>query len=162
MRPSTLAPYFAVTFILTILVTSGPLIQGYSTGQDNSEAIAGGSADVKLVKPPSADEVSLEKGAYGSERYILRAPSVTVDVANVTGRPILTYKVEATELGFSRSEYTVLGPNKAGQHEITFSEETFAPSRVTNESYVVELHVKLRASGTRTLFSENVTVPVGR
>lgn len=160
MRPKTAAPYLAVVFILTVIIVTGPLFQEYQFGNAATGAIADGSANVTIIDAPTADGVSLTKGAFGSGRYILRAPSIVVDVSNVTGRPMLTYKVEATNLGFSRSAYIVLGPDKTGRHEITFKEETFAPARVTNDSYIVELSIVLRASGKRTLYSENVTVPV--
>lgn len=160
MRPSTLGPYLVIAFILTIVVLTGPLLQGLIQNHENNNPIAGGSADVTIVEPPTADGVSLKKGAYGSNRYILRAPPLVVDVANVSGRPMLTYKVEATYLGFSRSEIMFLSSDTTGRQKIKFSEKTFASSRVQNGSYVVELSVTLRASGERKLYSKNVTVPV--
>lgn len=159
MRPAVAMPYAVVIVIILAILLTGPLMVGPQSPDYADEPVGGGSADVTIISPP-ANGLSIQKSQFGGERYVLRAPSVTVDVANVTGRPMLTYKVQATNLGFSRSEILFLSPEVSGTQKITFSEETFAPSRVTKDSYQVELFVVLRASGEETLYYENVTVQV--
>lgn len=159
---SRLAPLVAVVFILSSVILFGPLVGLQSPDPPSERAgLANGSANVTILKqPPSSLE--LERGRYSSGQYVLRVPSAVVSVDSVSGQPLLTYKVQLTELGYAQSTIAELSPETDGRITLSPKPISIDAERVENDTYIAELSIILRASGKQILYRNNVTVHVAQ
>lgn len=158
-----MAPWLAALLIVAGLIATGPLVtgSGLAGSGESQKQLAVGGANVTLINTPYST-VLLEKGRFGSEEYTLRVPDATVNVDSVSGDPLLTYKIQMTELGYAKSSIHFLNPSSEGQLTLSIPPTSIDSERIQNDTYTAELSIVLRASGKQTLYQENVTVHVER
>lgn len=155
------------TVVLTILVASvlsGPLVAGVDftpTPDDAGPAPQTGNATVEVVSVP--ETASLEKGAFKSDApYTLLVPDATVRLSDVTGGPLLVYKIRIPELGYSRGTTHFLDSSMHGQRSIGVDQTTLQ-EEFSQDQYRGEILLLLRGDGAeRTIYHGNVTVEVQR
>lgn len=151
-----------VALLLAVTLLSGPLVGAVDLTPDREErefAPGAGTVEASVVSVPS--NATLDRGAYGSGAYYLRVPEATVDVAAVTGQPMLVYKLRIPELGYVRGTTHFLDESSTGRRTIALDEATLAPEEIDRDRYRGELLVLTRTdSGDRTISRTNVTVEV--
>mgnify|MGYP006298861161 CR=1 FL=1 len=149
----------AVVFLALLTGPAGPL----TVPADGSfgAGLATGNASVAGVEFP--DDPTLSGGRYEAGQFVLRVGDVAVRVSDVTGRPLLVYKLDVRGLEYTRSSLTVLEPGMEGSRAISLSRATLEGSSVTRDAYPGELKLVLRGDGPdRSVATRNVTVSVQR
>lgn len=151
-----------VVVVLTLL--TGPwvgLIAVPADGGLGGEGLATGNATLTDVEFPGDPTIST--GQYEAGQFVLRTGDVGVRVSNVTGRPLLSYKLEVEGLDYTRSSLIVLEPGMEGPRSIQLARATLPASAVDRDSYPGELRLILRGDGPdREIAATNVTVAVQR
>lgn len=146
---------------LATLLT-GPAIGFFDVRPANSftsDELGTGEASVTAVEFPG--NPTLSDGTGDSNQYVLRTGDVEVNVANVTGQPMLVYKLEIHGMGYTKSSLTVLDTGMSGPQAIQLSRATIHRETVTAETYPSELRLVFRGDGPdRVVGSTNVTVQV--
>jgi hypothetical protein len=125
-----------------------------------ADAYATGSVDETIIDTP--DTARLDRiEQNGTTQYRLLVPAATVGVANVTGRPALTYKLQIDAVGHTRATAHVLSPAQEGQFRVTLDPSEIAADRVRNDSYAGDLAIIVRSDrGPRFVHRSTVTVRV--
>jgi hypothetical protein len=164
MRTERVSVGLVVAAILVASLLSGPLVAGVdlsTTADDDGPAPETGNATVDLVDVPGT--ATLEKGSFGADApYALTVPDATVRLSNVTGGPLLVYKLRIPELGYTRGTTLFLDGSMAGQRSVTL-ERTTVEKDLQRDRYRGELLLLFRGDGPeRTLYRGNVTVEVRR
>jgi hypothetical protein len=99
--------------------------------------------------------------ANGTTQYRLLVPAATVNIANVSGRPGLTYKLQIDGLGHTRGTTHVLSTAQEGRFRAALNPSELATDRVQNDSYTGDLTIIVRSDrGTRFVHESTVTVRV--
>lgn len=151
-----------VSVVLVVTLLTGPavgLLTVSSPGTFGGSDLGTGNATISHVTFP--DDPTLQAGRYGTEGYVLRTGDVRVDIAHVTGRPMLIYKLEVEGISYTRSSLIVLEPGTTGTRSVQLSRDTLAASAVERDSYPGQLRLVLRGDGPdRVVAAENVTVTV--
>lgn len=147
-----------------VALAAGPYgadIRSLTTGEDR-DAYATGGMDATVLDTP--DTVRLDRYTEnGTVRYRLLVPPATVGVANVSGRPVLTYKLRIGGIGHTRGTAHVLSEAQEGEFRTTLDASTLAAERIENRSYSGDLTLVVRSDrGTRRIHEGNVTVRVDR
>jgi len=158
-RAVVLATAGAVVFLALLTGPAGPLTvpADGSFGAD----LATGNATVADVEFP--DDPTIASGQYEAGQFVLRVGDVAVRVSDVTGRPLLVYKLDVRGLDYTRSSLTVLEPGMEGRRTVPLSRATLEESAVERDTYAGELRLVLRGDGPdRTVATRNVTVVVQR
>jgi hypothetical protein len=121
---------------------------------------ATGAMDATILDTP--EEARLDRFTEnGTDRYRLLVPAAGVGVANVSGRPVVTYKLRIEGVGHTRGTAHVLSEAQEGRFRTTIEPSTLAADRVGNDSYVGELSLVVRSDrGARRIHRSNVTVRV--
>jgi hypothetical protein len=164
MDPARYLPVFATGLIVAVTLLSGPLVGGVDFTHDRTDETVGigtGSASVTSVSLPGT--VQFQQGRYGSGGYYVRVPDATVEFERIRGRPILSYKLEVEEMGYSRETSHFLSSDTPERLALSIEKDTLDPEEVEATEYSGRLRVSVRANGTdRVLASRNVTVRVDR
>lgn len=163
MDPERLAVVGAVATVFAVSVLSGPLVAGVdlSPTPDSGPPPQTGNATVEVLDTP--DTARLEKGSFGADApYTLTVPDATVRLSNVTGGPLLVYKLRIPELGYTRGTTLFLDSSSTGTRSVEL-EQTTVDKDLSEDRYRGELLLLLRGDGPqRTLSRGNVTVEVVR
>lgn len=151
----------AVTVVIIVAVTlaTGPRV-GLLTVPDQraTDSLGEGNATVTVTSVP--ETLTLEYGRYGNDEYHLRVPDARVEVANLSGNPILNYNVAITNLT-SGSSLHFLGEKGEGPLGLSYASTAFDPERIEQERYDARLKLVLRTNGTeRLIYNESATVEV--
>jgi hypothetical protein len=147
-----------VGLLLGVTFASGPLV-GVSLTEPRSFAPGSGSVAASVAETP--ETATLERASHGGEVYYLRADPITVDVANVTGQPSLTYELAVSGLGHKSASVTFLDEGEEGTLRLAFDPSTLEADRVEAEQYDGVLRViATDDAGRRVLAETNVTVEV--
>jgi hypothetical protein len=153
-------PYVAAAVILLGTLASGPLALADRPADQTTEVGAGSVTVSEVTLPESAD---LRQGRYGEDSFYLRVPDATIRFEGVAGRPVLTYKLEIPDLGYSRETAFFLGPDTGDRMELSLERDQIAPDRIENDSYAGTLRVVERAGNeSRVVAKRNITVEVRR
>lgn len=161
MNTERVVVYGVVGLIFATTLASGPLVGAIDLTTTESTSIGEGNATVGAVSLPTSGEIA--SGRYGSGQYYLRVPDATVDVVNVTGTPLLAYKVEIGEMGYSRTTTHFLSASNTGSYTLSIEQDSIDADKVENETYDGQLSVFLRSSESeRQLATRNITVGVSR
>jgi hypothetical protein len=164
MDPQRLAIAGVVATVIVVSLLSGPLVAGVDlspTPSDDGHPPQTGNATVEVLSTP--DTVRLEKGSFGSESpYTLVVPDATIRISNVTGGPLLIYKLRIPELGYSRGTTYFLDGSSAGTRSVGL-DKTTVNKDLWKDQYRGELLLLLRGDGPeQILYRDNVTVEVVR
>jgi hypothetical protein len=146
-----------------VALAAGPYgadIRSLATESDEQAAYATGGMDATVLEAP--ETVQLDRYTEnGTDRYRLVVPDAAVGVANVTGRPVLTYKLRIDGIGHTRGTAHVLSTAQEGTFRTSLEPSTLAADRITNDHYTGDLTLVVRSDqGTRRVHEANVTVEV--
>lgn len=162
MDTAGLAVAGTVTLVLAVAAVSGPLVPGVDFTRESAEQTAppgSGSVDARVLAVP--EDAALVKGDFGAGAYYLRVADATVDVASVTGQPLLVYKLRIPAMGYVRGTTHFLSPEMDGHMAVALEEDSLDPEKVEQSSYRGELLLLVRDDADeRLLYRENVTVAV--
>lgn len=139
--------------ILLAAVAVGPL------GVGGTQPAVEERAAVSLVSAPT-DEITLERGRFGTERYHVEAPPAVVSVSDVAGTPTLRYVIDIPQAWLTvTSRYGLAG--REGRLQLGASPETVSPDRIDQGRYDATVAIWVR-TGTRerALLQRRVTVEV--
>jgi len=104
-----------------------------------------------------AERATLTAGRFGAGEYTLRVPDATVAITAVEGRPLLVYRLEIDERGYTRSTTHFLSTESVGSYAASMSDDTFPPDTVNRTSYEGRLQVVVRANDTSRVVAERST-----
>lgn len=161
MDDARVAVYAAVALILGTALVSGPLVGAVDFTREREDTFApgSGSADVSVVSTP--ERARLDRGSFGSGAYNLRVPDATVQIAAVSGQPMLVYKIRIPDLGYTRGTAHFLDSSSEGRMTVSIEEDALDPDDIDRDSYPGELVVLVRADGgDEVLYRGPVTVEV--
>lgn len=153
-----------VVVILATAVVAGPLVPGAnismdSRAEDRLHCGPNGSANVSVGDVP-VDGFSLDRQRFGVETYRLSIPEIPATVETFDGCPVVIYELEVPDLDYvTVSRYY---PTDHGGTSLTLSivGGTFEPDRIANDSYEATISVHVEGDERRTVYRQNVTVPV--
>jgi hypothetical protein len=152
-----------VAVVAVTAVLSGPLVGGVDLTPEPDEAPPPGSgvANVSVISIP--DRAAFVRNSMDRATYELQVPDATVRVANITGRPLLVYKIQVRELGHTRGTTLFLNSSMSGRRVLALEDGQFEKSRISQSHYNATITVLLRSdSGEQELRRENATVAVRR
>ncbi len=160
MNAESVAVYGVAVLIVATALASGPLVGGVDLTQSQATTGLGeGSATVANATLP--DDVTFEGGRFGTETYRLTVPSATVDLASVTGRPVLAYRVVVPALDHARVSSTILSPDSEGRFAVEFEGGTVDRERIDRERYDGRLELLVRSGAdSRTVATKRVAIEV--
>lgn len=164
MDRTRLAAILLLSACFGVALAAGPYgadIRSLATDdRAGTDAYATGSMEPTIVDTP--DTARLDRfQENGTTQYRLLVPAATVDIANVSGRPGLTYKLRIADIGHTRGTTHVLSDAQEGQFRATLEPSELAADRIQNDSYVGELTIITRSDrGTRFVHESTVTVRV--
>jgi hypothetical protein len=153
-------PALAAGVILVVSVLSGPLFGAVDLSPTESRAAPGdGSATVEVVSVP--DGGRLAPTGYTDAGYLLSLPAATVEVSNLSGNPMVVYKLRIREVGYVASTTHFLGGEHEGQQALTLEGAVLNRTSLPRESYRGELLVVKRTHEHETVLHRgNVTLRV--
>jgi hypothetical protein len=156
------APIMAVGVITLLTLSSGPVgVVDFTTEQDATAGLGEGRIVGGSVDMPST--AALQQGGYGSQSYYLQVPDAVLTVERVEGRPVVSYKVNIPELGYSRETAHFLSEGMGPRISLSVEKDTLRPSDVQQDEYAGELLVVSRIDHNSTVLERrNVTVEVRR
>lgn len=162
MDTSRLAVVSVVTAIVLLTVLTGPgvgLISVQESSPFDDPGILTGNATVTAVEFP--ENPTLSRSASG--QYVLRVGDAAVQLASVTGRPGVVYRIDVRYLAYSRTALTVLEPGSAGTRSLKLPKATLAATSIERDRYPARLRLIVRGDGpSREVAATNVTVAVKR
>jgi hypothetical protein len=156
------APLGAVGVILVLTLSSGPAgVVDFTTERDVTAGLGQGELVGSSVDVPS--RAALQQGGYGSQSYYLQVPDATLTVDRVAGRPVVSYKINIPELGYSRETAHFLSAEMGPHITLSVEKDTLRPDDVQQDEYDGELVVIERIDHNSTVLERrNVTVEVQR
>ena len=148
--------------ILVVSLFSGPLVGAVDLSPpDPLEAPGDGSADIDVVSVPV--EGRLDPAGYSDNKYVQSLPPATVEVSNLSGNPMVIYKLRVREVGYVASTTHFLDGEPEGQQTLTMEGAVLNRTSLPRETYRGELLVIKRVHERDTvLYRGNVTLRVGR
>lgn len=152
--------YGVIGIVLGTTLVSGPFVGAVDfTTAPERPSIGDGNATIGEVSLPASAEIT--EGRYGSGEYYLRVPDASVEVENVSGRPLLAYEISIPAIGYSRTTSHFISPSDTGSYALSLERDSMKRSMVENDSYSGTLRVFLRSNGTeQRLAARNITVEV--
>jgi hypothetical protein len=166
MDAATALPALAVLVVAVVSVVSGPVGPvDLTTASECSDDVFVGDGNATVTAESVPDEATLSKSAFGAAVWRLQVPPTRVGVADVQGRPTVSFRIHLHELGRTVGTTTVLSRCTTGTVELSLPRSTFEPDAVTEERYRGTVTVVYRgtadgASVERRLVRRNVTVTV--
>jgi len=149
-----------IVSILFVSLLSGPLVDVVDLSpKETTTTIGEGSAHIEFKSAPTGGQ--LTKTVYASTGYLLSIPPATLDVSNVSGRPMIVYKLRITELWYVAGTTHVLDEKTSGRYRLKFQDSVVNRTSLPDESYQAELLVIKRAHERDTVIHrDNVTLQV--
>ncbi|WP_372480586.1 hypothetical protein ACAH01_06245 [Halomicrobium sp. HM KBTZ05] len=145
-----------VGLVAVTTLVSGPLVGAVDLTSD-AETPAYGSGSVTVESASLPERATLTAGRFGAGEYTLRVPDATVAITAVEGRPLLVYRLEIDERGYTRSTTHFLSTESVGSYAASMSDDTFPPDTVNRTSYEGRLQVVVRANDTSRVVAERST-----
>jgi hypothetical protein len=153
-------PSVAAALILVVTLASGPLALADRPAEQSNQ-IGTGSVSISEVRLPAT--ATLRQGQFGEDSFYVQVPAATVLFDGIEGRPILTYKLEISDLGYTRESAFFLGPDTGDRMQLSLERDELAPDDVQNDSYAGTLRVVDRTGEeSRVVAERNITVEVRR
>jgi len=149
-----------VILVAVLLLGSGPLAGGLLQPSGTPTTLGDGDVEVGVVDV-STTEFVLTPGRFGTAVTYLRVPDAAVQLASVTDRPRLVYRVQVPALGVDRTVSTVV--TDRGQHRLHLRAQALEPGTVEEDEYTGTVRVRVQSFSTdRTLYRQDVTIEVKR
>ena len=148
--------------ILVSSLLSGPLVDVIDLSPSEPRAAPGeGSADIGVVSVP--DGGVLAPTGYTDTGYVLSLPPATVRASNLSGNPMVIYKLRVREVGYVASTTHFFGGEPEGHQTLTLEGAVLNRTSLPRETYRGELLVIKRVHERDTvLYRGNLTLQVGR
>lgn len=155
-------PPLTVGVILLVSLLSGPLVGAIDLRSEVPGDVPGdGSVDVAVLSVP--DEGRLEPKRYLTGGHVVSLPPATVEVSNLSGNPMLVYKLQIPEMWYVAVTTYVLDGESTGRRTLTLDEPILNRTSLPRDSYQGELRVIRRIDERDTvLYRGNVTLWVER
>lgn len=159
-------PAVSALLIITTAILAGPVlsIPGEPTESACSADVfpGNGNASVSVIDLPKT--ATIEQSRFGAEVWRLKVPNAHVNVTDIEGRPLITYKIILHELRQTTGSSVTLN-HCQNTTNLSIMEATFAPNEITRKSYNATLKVIYRGmeSGETVeteLATKNITVQV--
>lgn len=148
--------------LLGVALLSGPLFPYVDLGVSDETPNPGfckadGDASITVRDVP-LESFRLEQRRFGVEKYYVTGADSTAYVEDVTGCPVLVYRLTIADLNYFSQRLYYL-PDSEGQ-EVSMSpvEGTFDPGEIDQRSYDATLTILLRGDERRTIYRENLTI----
>ncbi|GGL61482.1 hypothetical protein [Halocalculus aciditolerans] len=150
----------AVAVVLAGTLATAPALGLFAVPSGEAATYGEGSLTATDAALPDSG-FTLDRGDYDARAYHLTVPAASATVTEVTGHPRVVYKLRIPGLGWTSASTTFLASADAGARSFTFRGATFAPDRVTRDSYDAEAVLLVRAGGEKHVLARaNVTVEV--
>ncbi len=166
MEAASALPVLTVLVIAGVSVISGPLGPvDLTTASDCDEDVFVGDGSATVITESVPTEATISNSAFGAAVWRLDMPPARVAVADVQGRPTVSFRVHLHGLERTVGTTTVLSRCTTGAVALSLPRSTFEPDAVNQERYrgTVTIVYRGTANGTdveRTLERYNVTVTV--
>lgn len=149
--------------IVGTAIISGPLVNGVDfTPQSEEFSPGSGTAEITVKSVPRTATLT-RRTTRTNESYVLRVPDATVSVSDVTGTPLLVYKIQIRELGHTRGTTLFLNSSMGGRRSLSLEQSYFEESEVSQSEYAGTATITLRSdSGEQQIYQGNVSVEVRR
>jgi hypothetical protein len=146
--------------ILVASLLAGPLVGAVDLSPAEERAIPGdGDAKVEIISVPS--EGRLVPRGYADSGYLLSVLPATVEVSNLSGRPMLVYELRIRSVGYVASTTHFLDESFSGRQTLTLESAVLNRTSLPRETYRGELLVIKRAHERDTvIYRGNVTLQV--
>lgn len=150
--------------ILLVVILSGPLVPMVDLTSEQGD-------DDAQARPANASvtvlEVPLEGYTIESQRYEadpgLYMPPAVVRIDNVTGDPVLVYKLAVPDVGVvAATVYFISETNENARLTLDTLPAAVDRNRISRDTYPGRVTLRVRGEfGARVIYAENVTVTVG-
>lgn len=149
------------SIVLVTAIISGPLVAGVDLSPGSGEIAPGsGTADIRVESAPSTAVIDRTSGDT-DESYELMVPDATVSVSNVTGTPLLVYKIQIRELGHTRGTTYFLNSSGTGRRSLSLDRSYFSRAEISKSEYSGTATIILRSdTGEQQLYHGNISVKV--
>ncbi len=145
-----------VGLILATLVVTGPV--GVDVVASGEERLGEGTASVTIVQP-TAEEIRVTQGRFGSGVWYVRLPDLVVDVDGVEGRPRVQYAIAVPALGVDTTETELL--TAPGRVRVPVDDRALA-DRPENATYRGSVRVRVQSlTAEKTVLNRTMQVTVG-
>ena len=160
MKVSRIIRYITVTLILIISIISGPIVSGIDFTKDPS--IQNSQNRIKIADAQFPESATIRSGRFGTEPMVLDVDPLKVTVIELSGEPLINYKLRIPGLRYTRTAIHMVSDNNIGQPiRLGFEPDTIPSDRVSDDSYNGELQVVARDSrGLRMIARSNISVNV--
>lgn len=156
MRAERVVVGATVLLLVGLAVAAGPLVGLPILDTESAEP---GTGSMTATVEGSPERGTLEAKNYGDGGYSLRGPPIVVTLADLSGRPYLTYTLSVPGLNHSTTSLTAF--EEAGRHRLTMSPSTLAADRVDQDAYngTLTVHV-IDDDGRRAIIETEVVIEV--
>lgn len=159
MHPGRVAVGVAVCVVVLVTgATATPLWDVPERGAGTA-ALGTGTATVSVVSAP--DSATIEPGRQGGNVYYLRVPDAEINVTELDGNSVLTYRISIDQLGKTRSSVHAVGELGEGRSRLSIDQIALDGSTVQRQQYEATVSIVLRPSGEeQVLYSETIQIEV--
>lgn len=163
MDATRTAVWMTVGVVVGAAFVSGPLLGSVDlTSSERGERLfcePSGTLDATVERVPT-DSLAIESGRFGTDQHALVGDGVRLRVANVTGCIVVSYSLEIEALGFSSVTHNYVTAESNGVQHLAAVGGIFDSERITEASYDATVTIDVRGQTNRTVYRENVTIPV--
>lgn len=160
MKINRIALTGLTAIIVATAVISGPLIHGVDF-TPQSEGLSPGSGTAEITVKSVPDTATITRSTSRNGEYVLQIPDSTVVVQNVSGTPLLVYKIQIRELGHTRGTTVFLNSSMTGRQALTLDSSYFDESEISKSEYEGTITILLRSdAGEQQLHHGNVSIEV--
>lgn len=166
MEATSTLPVLAVVVVAVGSVAFGPLGPvELSPATRCSEQVFPGDGNATVTADVVPESGTLSRSAFGAAVWRLEVPSATVKVADVRGRPTVSFRLQLDGLDRAVGTTAVLSRCTTDPVELSLPRTTFDPATITEDRYEGTVTVVYRGTenGTaveRVVARRNVTVGV--
>ncbi|PSQ03365.1 hypothetical protein BRC92_07055 [Halobacteriales archaeon QS_4_69_31] len=158
MDASRLVVYASVALMVALTVLSGPVVGAVDlTTPVVHGAVGEGNVTVESVEAPATARI--DRGLQ-SESYYLKVPDTRVRASSITGKPVVSYRIEIPGLNYTRSTAHFLDSDDAGVVAFSIAEDTLGSDRVDAERYGGRIRLVVRGTTEWVVYEGTVTVEV--
>lgn len=152
-----------VGVLLLMTVASGPLVGLELTSEEREFDPGTGDIDVTVESVPDAG--TLERASHGAGVFHVRVDPVRLQIHEITGQPMVSYRLSVPELDHTRTSVHFLDPQRTGAYDLTLDPSPLEPDRIDEDvdSYDATLSVVVRDDdGERVVAEADFEVGVQR
>jgi hypothetical protein len=160
MRVVAGAVYGTVAFVVLATFLSGPLVGfvDFTHERDVTAGLGEGNLTVRNVSLPAT--ATVEQG-FQTQNYYVKVADAQVQIASISGRPMLEYELSIDDLQQSYSSTHFLDAESTGTLSLALEKSTIAPDEVSGTQYNGTLVIVARYNGTEQVLRErSITVEV--